>query len=166
MTTPPSLTVPTRPRVLFVGHDSSSPQIAASLLRRLAEDRVTVATAGTKPADPGGRSDEMLVAMGLDPAEEQRLSARALHTADRVISLGAGLDVARLPGARYEEWDLEQDDLIARVQALSDDLTAPPSVRSHTVLTRWASDARAPVPAARPRSVLDRLRPLLGAKRS
>ena len=103
--------------------------------------------------------------MGLDPAEEQRLSARALHTADRVISLGAGLDVARLPGARYEEWDLEQDDLIARVQALSDDLTAPPSVRSRTVLTRWASTSR-PVPAARPRSVLDRLRTLLGAKRS
>jgi len=146
MTTPPTHTVPTRPRVLFVGHDSSSPQIAASLLRRMAGDRVTVATAGTKPADPGGRPDEMLVAMGLDPAEEQRLSAKALHTADRVISLGAGLDVARLPGPRYEEWDLAQVDLIARVQALSDDLTA--------------------VPAARPRSVLDRLRTLLGAKRS
>ena len=106
-----TLTVSTRPRVLFVGHDASSPQIAASLLRRLAGDRVTVDTATTQPADPGGRSDEMLVAMGLDPADEQRLSTRALHTADRVISLGAGLDVARLPGPRYEEWDLAQGDL-------------------------------------------------------
>jgi len=146
MTTPPTLTVPARPRVLFVGHDAASPQIAASLLRRLAGDRVSVATAGTKPAEPGGRSDEMLVAMGLDPADEQRLSSRALHTADRVISLGAGLDVARLPGPRYEEWDIEQDDLISRVQALSNDLTTPPSVRSRTVM--------------------DRLRTLLGAQPS
>ena len=141
-----TLTVPTRPRVLFVGHDASSPQIAASLLRRLAGDRVTVDTATTQPSDPGGRSDEMLVAMGLDPADERRLSTRALHTADRVISLGTGLDVARLPGPRYEEWDLTQGDLVTRVHALSDDLTAPPLVRSRTML--------------------DRLRTLLGAKRA
>ena len=127
---------PTRPRVLFVGHDASSPQIAASLLRRLAGDRVRVDTATTQPADPGGRSDEMLVGMGLDPADDQPLSTRALHTADRVISLGAGLDVARLPGARYEEWDLAHEDLVGRVEALSAELTAPPLVRSRTMLNR------------------------------
>ena len=140
-------TFSTRPRVLFVGHDASSPQIAASLLRRLAGDRVTVDTATTQPADPGGRSDEMLVAMGLDPADGRRLSSMALHTADRVISLGTGLDVARLAGPRYEEWDLTQGDLIGRVETLCAEVTA--------------------VPAARPRSaVLDRLGKLLGAKRS
>lgn len=112
----------TRPRVLFVGDDASSPQIAASLLRRAAGDRVEVHTAGTQPADPGGRSDEMLVAMGLDPAEEQRLSARELHVTDCVVILGTDLDVARLPGPRYEEWDLE-DDLVERVQVLTCDLT-------------------------------------------
>ena len=146
MNTSPMLTVMTRPRVLFVGHDASSSQIAASLLRRLAGDRVAVDTASTQPPDPGGRSDEMLVAMGLDPADEQPFSARALYTADRVVSLGAGLDVARLPGPRYEEWDLAENNLISRVQALSDDLTT--------------------APAAKPRSaVLDRLRTLLGATR-
>lgn len=115
-----------RPRVLFVGDDASSPQIAASLLASLAGDRVEVHTARTQPAGPGGRSDEMLVAMGLNPADEQRLSVRSLHVADRVIGLGAGLDVARIPGAHYEDWDLGAGDLISRVQALSDDLTVVP----------------------------------------
>ena len=146
MTTASTLTVPTRPRVLFVGHDDGSPQIAASLLRRVAGDRLAVQTAGTQPADPGGRSDEMLVAMGLDHAEERRPSAAALRAADCVVVLGADLDVARLPGPRYEEWDLANDDLVARVQGLSDDL--------------------ARVPAAAPRwAVLDRLRSLIGVHR-
>lgn len=127
MTSSSTLTDLTLPRVLFVGNDASSPQIAASLLRQLTGDRVAVSTAAIRPAEPGGRSDEMLVAMGLNPANEQPLSARALHTADRVISLGAGLDVARLPGPRYEEWDLTQSDLIDRVQALSDEITTAPA---------------------------------------
>jgi hypothetical protein len=129
MTTTSTLIVPTPPRVLFVGHDASSPQIAASLLRRVAGDRIAVGTAGTQTADPSGRSDELLVAMGLDPADEQRLSAGALYTADLVVILGAGLDVARLPGPRYEEWDLAHDDLADRVQTLSDNLTIAPAAK-------------------------------------
>ncbi len=123
MTATHTVPAPMRPRVLFVGHDSSSPQIAASLLRRCSGGRVEVSTAGTQDPEPGGRSDEMLVAMGLDPADEKRLSSRALHAADRVVILGADLDVARLPGPRYEEWDLTNADLVGRVEALSEDLT-------------------------------------------
>jgi len=140
LTASSTLTDPARPRVLFVGNDATSPQIAASLLRRLTGDRVAVRTAGIRPAESGGRSDEMLVAMGLDPADEQKLSTRALHTADRVVSLGAGLDVARLPGPRYEEWDLAEGDLIARVHALSDELTAAPAATpGATLLARLRS---------------------------
>jgi hypothetical protein len=146
MTLPSTDTAAIPPRVLFVGDDASSAEIAASVLRRLVGDRVAVDTAGTQPADPGGRSDEMLVAMGLDPAGEQPLSARALHTADRVIILGTGLDVARLSGPRYEEWDLAHDDLVARVQALGDDLTAVPAATAGA-------------------AVLGRLRTLIGATR-
>ena len=124
VTARPAPTVSTR--VLFVGHDGSSPQIAASLLRRVAGDRVVVHTASTRPADPGGRSDELLVAMGLNPADSQRLSARALHIADRVVVLGTGLDVAQLPGPRYEEWDLADVDLSDRIQTLSSELDNVP----------------------------------------
>lgn len=117
----------TRPRVLFVGRDPSSPQIAASLLRQAVGDRATVETASTHPVDVDGRSDEMLVAMGLDPADEQQLSNRALRTSDWVVALGTDLDVARASGVRYEEWDLEHVDLEARVQALGDRVTAVPT---------------------------------------
>ena len=122
-----------RPQVLFVGDDASSPEIAASLLRQEVGDQVGVGTARTQPADPGGRSDEMLVAMGLNPADERRLSSTALHTADRVVVLGADLDIARLPGPRYEEWDLAHDDLIDRVETLGHDLTAAPAPKP-----RWS----------------------------
>lgn len=146
MTTASTPTAPLRPRVLFVGDDAGSTQIAASLLHRLVGDRVEVSTAATQDADSGGRSDEMLVAMGLNPAEEKRLSAGSLHTADRVVILGTGLDVARLPGPRYEEWDLTDGALVDRVEILSAQLTS--------------------VPAARPRrAALHRLRALLASVR-
>lgn len=133
--TTPTPTALAPARVLFVGDDASSPQIAASLLRRLAGDRLLVETAGTHEFERGGRSDEMLVAMGLDPADEHLLSSRSLHTADRVIVLGTDLDVARLSGPRYEEWDLAQDDLASRVEALAAELLTPPAPRP-TLLDR------------------------------
>ncbi len=89
----------TTPVVLFVGNDASSTQIAESLLRhRVDDDRVEIHTAGAQPPNPGGREDQMLVMMGLNPAHEERLSVRALNTSDRVIVLGAGL--GRGPDAR------------------------------------------------------------------
>jgi hypothetical protein len=110
------------PSVLFVGDDASSTQIAATLLERLVGDRVAIRTAGAQPPDPGGRADQMLVMMGLDPAHEEPLSVRALRTTDRVVILGTRLDVARVPGRTYEQWDVEDDDLEERVEALAAEL--------------------------------------------
>jgi len=110
------------PTVLFVGDDASSTQIAETLLRRLVGDRLQIRTAGAQLPDPGGRADQMLVMMGLDPAHEDRLSVSSLHAADRVVILSARLDVARVPGRTYEEWDVENDDLAARVRTLAIDL--------------------------------------------
>lgn len=115
-------TVTPVPRVLFVGDDASSTQIAESLLRRLVGDRVEILTAGAQRPDPGGRADQMLLMMGLNPAHEERLSTRALSSSQRVVVLGAGLDLARLPGRRYEEWDVAAGDLEARVEALAAEL--------------------------------------------
>jgi hypothetical protein len=110
------------PIVLFVGDDASSTQIAESLLRRLVGDRVEIHTAGAQPPNPGGRADQMLVMMGLNPAQEERLSVRALSTSDRVIVLGTLLDVARVPGRHYEEWDLSGRSLEERVENLAAEL--------------------------------------------
>jgi len=112
----------TTPIVLFVGDDASSTQIAESLLHRLVGDRVEIHTAGAQQPNPGGREDQMLVMMGLNPAHEERLSIRALTMSDRVIILGTTLDVARVPGRRYEEWDLTNDDLEERVEMLAAEL--------------------------------------------
>ena len=70
----PVCAVTARPIVLFVGDDASSTQIAGSLLRRLVGNRVEIHTAGAQPPNPGGREDQMLVMMGLNPAYEERLS--------------------------------------------------------------------------------------------
>jgi hypothetical protein len=110
------------PTVLFVGDDAASTQIAETLLRNLVGDRVEIRTAGAQLPDPGGRADQLLVMMGLDPAHEERLSVSSLHAADRVVILSTTLDVARVPGHAYEEWDVENDDLAARVRTLAVDL--------------------------------------------
>lgn len=112
----------TVPTVLFVGDDASSTQIAESLLRRLVGDRVEILTAGAQQPDPGGRADQMLVMMGLNPAHEERLSTRALSASQRVVVLSPALDVARLPGRWYEEWDVTDGDLETRVETLAAEL--------------------------------------------
>lgn len=118
-----------RPRVLFVGDDAASPEIAASMLRRLVGDGVEVVTAGAQRPDPGGRGDDILVQMGLNPATEEPLGVHALNVADRVVVLGTGLDVARVPGRRYEEWDLADEDLAVRVRQLALELQPPETGR-------------------------------------
>ena len=108
-----------RPRVLFVGDDASSPDIAASLLRSLVGEQVEIRTAGAQRPEPGGRGDDILVQMGLNPASEERLSAHSLTVADHVVVLGTHLDVARVAGRTYEVWDVENDDLASRVRRLA-----------------------------------------------
>ena len=126
-----------RPRVLFVGDDASSPEIAATLLRRLVGEQVEVRTAGAQRPDPGGRGDDILVQMGLNPAAEERLSVSSLNVSERVVVLGTDLDVARLPGRRYEEWDVANEDLAEHVRRLAIELCGPAgTTRQDGVLDR------------------------------
>lgn len=132
----PTLTPP-RPRVLFVaGQDGAASRLAAGLLERSAGELIEVSAASTRPADPADQvADLVLTEAGLDPADHpaQLLSAGALRRADRVISLSPTVDVARIPGPRYETWEiteLSREALTDRVQALATDLTAVPTPRS------------------------------------
>jgi len=80
--------------------------------------------------------------MGLDPAADHPLHARSLRTADRVVVLDTDLDVARLPGPRYEEWDLVREDLVTRVEALADELTRGPADPARPGVGRWLRKLR------------------------
>ncbi|HEY0239108.1 MAG TPA: hypothetical protein VGC37_10690 [Friedmanniella sp.] len=130
------------PTVLFVGDDASSTQIAETLLRRLVGDQVEIRTAGAQQPDPGGRADQMLVMMGLDPAHEEPLSVRWLNTSTRVVILSTTLDVARVPGRVYEQWDVENDDLQARVRTLAIELLSPADEPDQGWRTRLAGVVR------------------------
>lgn len=136
-------------KVLFVGDDASSTQIAEVLLRRLVGADVEIQTGGARQGDPGGREDQMLVMMGLDPAHETPISVRMLNAADWVIILGTTLDVARVTGRRYEEWDLtihDLEDLVENlaVQIVRDAEDPEGAERAVTRLRRLAQRLRRP----------------------
>lgn len=150
-----------RPRVLFVdGSSRGTSRLAAALLRQLVGDRVEVAAVLPRAeADRDPVAERLITAAGLDPAEHpaRPLSATALRRADRVISLGASVDVAQVPGPRYEVWDtieLEAVDAQQRGagrQALTERLHV-----LATELTAVATPVPAPSLGSRLRSLLDR----------
>jgi hypothetical protein len=92
------LTVPTRPRVLFVGHDEQHPADRGN--------PICVTSPGTgsrltrparSPADPGGRSDETLVAM---PRPGRRAAAQRQGAAHRRSGDQPGRRSRRCPAPR------------------------------------------------------------------
>jgi protein-tyrosine-phosphatase len=132
------------PEVLFVCvHNAGRSQMAAALLERYAEGRVTVRSAGSEPAD---RVNPRVVAameeIGLDVAREhpKPLTGEAVQAADVVITMGCGDACPVYPGKRYEDWELDdpagadldgvrgiRDEIAGRVRRLVQDLTSAPA---------------------------------------
>lgn len=129
---------PSIPKVLFVCvHNAGRSQMAAALLRHLAQGTVEVASAGSAP---GERVNPMAVAalaeLGLAPdAAPRRLTEEDLARADVVVTMGCGDACVAKAGARREDWPLEdpagkdlptvrriRDAIRARVEALLADL--------------------------------------------
>ncbi len=99
-----------RPEVLFVCvHNAGRSQMAATLLRRLAGDRVTVRSAGSAPASEihAGVAAAMKE-IGLDMSGEfpKPLADEFVKAADVVITMGCGDACPVLPGKRYEDWEV------------------------------------------------------------
>jgi arsenate reductase len=127
------------PEVLFVCvHNAGRSQMAAALLDRYADGRVTVRSAGSDPAD---RVNPRVVAameeVGLDVSREfpKPLTSDAVHSADVVITMGCGDACPIYPGKRYEDWELDdpadadldgvrriRDEIARRVERLVDEL--------------------------------------------
>jgi protein-tyrosine-phosphatase len=129
------------PEVLFVCvHNAGRSQMAAALLDRYADGRVTVRSAGSEPAD---RVNPRVVAamreIGLDVSREfpKPLTTGAVQAADVVITMGCGDACPIYPGKRYEDWELDdpadadldgvrriRDEIARRVERLVDELVA------------------------------------------
>jgi arsenate reductase (thioredoxin) len=122
------------PEVLFVCvHNAGRSQMAAALLDRKAEGRMTVFSAGSEPADQLHPAVvEAMKEIGIDLAERpKRLEDRMVREADVVITMGCGDACPIYPGKRYEDWELEdpsgkdleavrgiRDEIAERVDAL------------------------------------------------
>lgn len=132
-------TSPDRPAVLFVCvQNAGRSQLAASILRQLAGDRVTVQTAGSEPASEIRQAvvtalDE--VGMSVGDEFPKPLTDDVVRAADVVITMGCGDACPIYPGRRYLDWDIEdpvgqpiatvrriRDDIEARVRALLGEL--------------------------------------------
>jgi protein-tyrosine-phosphatase len=135
-----------KPEVLFVCvHNAGRSQIAAALLERKAEGRVTVFSAGSEPADQLHPAVvEAMKEIGIDLAGERpkRLEDGMVKEADVVITMGCGDACPIYPGKRYEDWELEdpngkdletvrriRDQIAFRIRSLLGELIADPGGR-------------------------------------
>ena len=122
------------PEVLFVCvHNAGRSQMAAGLLKKRAEGRVHVRTAGSEPAEEiNPAAVEAMAEVGVDLSQEfpKPLTDEFVRAADAVITMGCGDACPIYPGKRYEDWDLEdpagkdvetvrriRDEIDARVQS-------------------------------------------------
>jgi len=141
--------VSSRPVVLFVCvHNAGKSQMAAAIMRQLADDLVDVRSAGTHPDAHVHDLSAMAVAeIGADMshAVPTHLVPSMLTAADRVIVLGTEARVSALPDMRapIDTWvipdpaergidgldrvRLMRDDIADRVRALIAEVTAPGS---------------------------------------
>ena len=128
------------PEVLFVCvHNAGRSQMAAGLLKKRAEGRVHVRTAGSDPAEGiNPAAVEAMAEVGVDLSQEfpKPLTDEFVRAADAVITMGCGDACPIYPGKRYEDWELEdpagknveivrriRDEIDERVQALLHELT-------------------------------------------
>lgn len=102
---------PPRPTVLFVCvQNAGRSQLAASILRQLAGDRVIVQTAGSQPA--GEIRQAVITALdevGMSVGDEfpKPLTDEVVRAADVVITMGCGDACPIYPGRRYLDWEIE-----------------------------------------------------------
>ena len=128
------------PEVLFVCvHNAGRSQMAAGLLAKHAEGKLTVRSAGSTPANEINPAVvQVMKELGIDMWDEfpKPLTDEFVKAADVVITMGCGDACPIYPGKRYEDWELEdpagksvdevrriRDELDARVNQLLAELT-------------------------------------------
>lgn len=124
-----------KPTVLFVCvHNAGRSQMAAGFLEHLANDRIAVLSAGSKPGQEiNPVAIRAMEEVGIDIAGNQPkvLTDDAVEASDVVITMGCGDECRWYPGKRYEDWKLDdpagqgieavrpiRDEIRSRVEAL------------------------------------------------
>jgi arsenate reductase (thioredoxin) len=96
------------PEVLFVCvHNAGRSQMAAALLDRQAQGRITVRSAGSVPAaEINPAVIEVMREIGLDLSKEfpKPLTTEAVEASDVVITMGCGDACPIFPGKTYLDW--------------------------------------------------------------
>ena len=122
-------------------HNAGRSQMAAALLDRYADGRVSVRSAGSAPADSLNPAVvEAMREIGVDLTAEQPklLTTEAVEASDVVITMGCGDTCPVFPGKRYLDWTLDdpaglpveqvrpiRDEIDRRVRTLLDELISP-----------------------------------------
>jgi arsenate reductase len=131
------------PAVLFICiHNAGRSQMGAALMRHHGGEAVQVHSAGSQPAATVSKSGATVLAergLTLDDAYSKPITAEILAGVDVVVMAGGSEAVPRLPGPRYEVWDLPhppgsdldglravRDQIDTRVQTLLSQLTTNP----------------------------------------
>ena len=100
-----------RPEVLFVCvHNAGRSQMAAGFMRQMAGERVSVRSAGSRPADRVNPAVvEVMAELGIDLSggTPTKLSTDRVAAADVVVTMGCGDACPVIPGRRYLDWELD-----------------------------------------------------------
>ena len=92
-------------------HNAGRSQMAAGFFNALADaSRAQALSAGTKPAaavHPRVLDAMREVGIDLSSAKPTLLTADLISKAERVVTMGCGEDCPYVPGARFEDWPLE-----------------------------------------------------------
>lgn len=122
---------PNTPSVLFVCvKNGGKSQMAAGLMRKLAEDAVQAYSAGTKPGTAINLlSAESLAELGVDISTEKPkpVDPDVIRSVDVVVTLGREARVELVAETRFENWDTDEPsergiDGIERMRLIRDDI--------------------------------------------
>lgn len=131
--------------VLFVcGHNAGRSQMAETLTNHLAQQRglgVRAESAGTGPADrinPAAQSAVEELGLSMDGQYPKVMTQEMVDRADRIITMGCGVDVAACP-AKFlvtEDWGLDDPagEPVETVRRIRDEILQ----RIETMLKEWA----------------------------
>lgn len=122
-----------KPAVLFVcAKNGGKSQMAAGLMRQLADDDVDVYSAGTTPGSTiNALSAESLREVGVDISDEtpKAVDPQLVRDVDVVVILGREARLEPVPGTEFQNWDTDEPsergiDGIERMRLVRDDIAA------------------------------------------